>query len=107
VIIDGPYTVVVNVPTLVTDPAKYTPQSAKVQVQNNTGLNLRCLIGGFVYPIPPYTSSTIPTRVSPDLLLNPSAGVTTGNGPVTLVWLLEGEDSAQPDGPLLGATKVI
>ena len=106
-IVDGPYSVSVGSPLALVDPAKYTPQSAKVQIQNNTGLNLTCLLGGFIYPLPPYTSATFPTRHSVDLLLSPSAGVTSSSGPVILVWLLEGEESAQSDGPLLGATKVI
>ena len=103
--ITGPYTPAVGVAIQVNDPAVYTKADVSVQIQNESDFPLLAVIGGGINSVAPFTAETIATNSANLLVINPQAGGTTGE--ITLVWLLEGEASPVPDGPLTGTTTVV
>lgn len=103
----GPYTPVVGTPITLYDPAKFTTGDVAVQLQNASNLPLACTIGGYTFEVAPWTAATIPTAQAVQLIILPGSGTTTAVGSITLVWLLEGEVSRVPDGPLVGNVALV
>lgn len=82
------------------DPAKYTPPSNAVQVQNYSGFQLVGTIGGQPVAIPPFTSTTLHFLGQGLLQVTPTSSLSSSQGSMTLVWTLPGETSPVKDGPL-------
>jgi len=75
--------------------------SVAVQVQNNSGFELKVLAAGLVWAIQPFYASTVPTGGSPVVTITPTLNVTqASSNALTLVWLLRGETSPIPNGSL-------
>ena len=103
--ITGPYTPTAGTPIQVNDPAQFTAANVACQIQNESDFPLIAVIGGGLNSVAPFTAETITTGKAPLLVMTPQSGGTTGE--ITLVWLLEGEASPVPDGPLTGTTTIV
>lgn len=103
--ITGPYTPAAGTPIQVNDPAQFTSANVAIQIQNESDFPLIAVIGGGLNSVAPFTAETISTGQANLLTITPQAGGTIGE--ITLVWMLEGEASPVPDGPLTGTTTVV
>ncbi len=97
----GPITVTLNVETTEDDPAQAGGNpSVALQIQNSSCFVLTVLTIGAVYTIQPFFAQTVPVSGQPVQITptqNPSG--LTGNT-ITIVWLLDTEQSPMNDGPL-------
>lgn len=88
------------------DPAVHLPSSERVQIQNYSGFLITVMAGGVNYLLPSLSSSTIPTRGAPSIIMTASQVQNTFGQSVNMVWLQRGEIAAMADGPLtLGNTQ--
>ena len=97
----GPFIIVPGTALALDDP-RTGITSSFLQLQNNSGTSLSVLSGTDYWTITANQSSTIPvTGGGAAILVTPSA--VGAGGLLTAVWLLDGQDAPQPDGPLTGS----
>lgn len=95
-----PISLTPQVPVSVPDPAKFTAANVAVQLQNYSGMALTGTLGGQVLAVPPFTAVTVHFFGNGVVNVTPSSTISTSTGTLTLLWLLAGERSPVPDGPL-------
>lgn len=103
----GPYAPVAGTSIIVDDPAKYTPANERVQIQNNSGMQLAAVLDGWLYSIAPYTATTIRVGGAVQLTMTPSTSITSSGGYILCAWMQPGDVEPTPDGNLVGTAQVI
>lgn len=102
----GPQSLVLNTPTVVTNPlAEWGNAPTQVQVCNLSGFLIQASAGGLIYMIQSYTALTLPLgQPGANLTMVPFSGAAAAPyNQVTETWLLSDETSPMPDGPLTAA----
>ena len=102
----GPQNLTLATPATVANPYTYGGnEPVAVQIDNATGFLLQASAGGLVYLVQAYTALTIPlSGGGQNLTLLPFTGsATPPYNQCTETWLLAGEESPMPDGPLTAA----
>lgn len=99
----GPYTLVLNTPQTLKDPASNSQPSAAVQVQNSSVFVLSVLASGVAYTIQPFFAQTIPLQAEGAPIVVTAVqnlSVNSQASTITLVWLFRGEAPPMQDGSL-------
>jgi len=99
----GPFSVSAGTTGTYNDPnAQGGQTSDRVQVQNQSGFTLTVFSSGAPYTIPALQASTIPAVPGGQSIEveTGAIGTSSAGGSFSLIWLLPGQDSPIPDGPL-------
>ena len=97
----GPISLTLSTPVTEVDPAQtHGSTSASVQIQNSSAFVLIVLSAGDPYTIQPFFATTIPVSGAPIVITPTQNPQNTSGNTITIVWLLNGEQPPQEDGPL-------